>query len=161
MATCRDCLHDEACPLYDEENVETRCSTFRGKTKYLKLPCSIGDTIYVIPSETNYRLNKLRRHEELNKVYCQKVHSIQMWNNKDYLLTTCDGLQSAHSRFFNETWFLIKEEAEQALARLGKPHCYKPNDGASPLCKGGTTPQETAENDCYSCEHYSAGGKTK
>lgn len=85
----------------------------------LRLPCKVGDTIYVIPSWANYRLNKSFGHSENNRVYPQIVHSVQMWSKDRYSLTTCDGLRSEVSDFYKETWFLTKEEAEQALAEMG------------------------------------------
>lgn len=84
----------------------------------LRLPCKVGDIIFVIPSQVNYDINIVNRHEENNRVYEQRVHSIQMWSNDRYLLTTCDGLCSVLSDFYKETWFLTKEEAEQALAEM-------------------------------------------
>lgn len=84
----------------------------------LKLPCKVGDTIYVIPSKVNYDLNVLNRYTENNRVYEQKVHSIQMWSNERYLLTTCDGQWSVLSESYKKTWFLTKEEAEKALAEM-------------------------------------------
>ena len=86
----------------------------------LRLPCKVGDYIYVIPSQVNYNLNVLNGYSELNKVYKQPVHSIKLFNNKSYVLTTCDGLQSVVSNFYKETWFLTEEEAEQALEKIKK-----------------------------------------
>jgi hypothetical protein len=86
----------------------------------LRLPCKVGDTIYVIPSWANYRLNKSFGHAENNRVYTQIVHSVKMWSNGRYSLTTCDGFQSVVSDFYKETWFLTKEEAEQVLAEMKK-----------------------------------------
>ena len=83
--------------------------------RMVELPCKAGDTIYVIPSETNFRLNILCNREENNKVYKQVVSEINFYENNEYLLTTCDGLYSVHSRLFNENWFLIYAEAEKAL----------------------------------------------
>lgn len=37
--------------------------------RLLKLPCKIGDDVYYVPSEVNYKLNILNRHSENNKVY--------------------------------------------------------------------------------------------
>ena len=50
MATCRDCLHDEACRSLlnamgytvdgDGEEADERCDTFKTKTKYVEVvPC--------------------------------------------------------------------------------------------------------------------------
>ena len=79
------------------------------------IPCKVGDTIYVIPSKTNYRLNKLGGFECNNRVYEQKVSEICLYKNNSYLVKTCDGLCSALSEAYNKNWFLTYKEAEKAL----------------------------------------------
>ncbi len=90
----------------------------------LRLPCKIGDTVYKIPSKTNYKLNIVNGLTENNRVYKQKVHSVQMWSNSSYLFRTCTGLDCVHSDFYKETWFLSKQEAEQALKEMEEEHGY-------------------------------------
>lgn len=85
--------------------------------KLLKLPCAVGDTVYVIPSETNYKLNIISEHSENNRVYEQIVNRIEI-SNTGYLLATCDGMASVVDTFYKKTWFLTKEEAEAALKEL-------------------------------------------
>lgn len=82
----------------------------------VKLPCKVGDTIYKIPSNVSCRLNILNKHPENNKVYCQVVSSIGIYPS-GYILNTCDELDCVIEQFFNETWFLKQEAAEQALKR--------------------------------------------
>ena len=84
--------------------------------KLLKLPCAVGDTVYVIPSKTNYKLNILNGHGENNRVYKQVVNRIEVSKN-GYLLFTCDGMASVADVFYKETWFLTQEEAEAALKK--------------------------------------------
>ena len=86
----------------------------------LRLPCKVGDTIYVIPSKVNYDLNIINKRKKNNRVYEQKVHSIEMFSNDRFLLTTCDGLRSVLADSYKEIWFLNKEEAEQALQKMGE-----------------------------------------
>lgn len=84
----------------------------------LELPCKVGDTVYVIPSLTNFRLNIVNGYTENNRVYEQKVHSIQMWNTDEWCLWTCDGIILLLQRFYKKTWFLTKEDAEAKLKEL-------------------------------------------
>lgn len=84
----------------------------------LKLPCKVGDTIFVIPSKVNYKLNILNGQTENNRIYKQTVHSIQMFSNDKYLLTTCEGMCNVVFDFYAETWFLTQAEAEEALFKL-------------------------------------------
>lgn len=87
--------------------------------KLLELPCMVGDIIYVIPSKTNYKLNTLNGYKENNRVYEQIVNQIEI--SKDgYLLSTCDGMASVIDKFYKETWFLTKEEAESALKKISE-----------------------------------------
>lgn len=83
----------------------------------IRLPCSIGEPIFVIPSITNYKLNKLNRHEENNRVYKQIVNSITFIKD-GYLLNTCDGMCCVRSDSYNETWFLLESQAEAALKKM-------------------------------------------
>ena len=110
-------FYDDVMKVFDEL-LEKRNAEEQGLL--LRSPCKVGDTIFVIPSKVNYKLNIVNGSPERNKVYEQVVHSIQIYNNGSFLLTTCEGLCNATSTFFKETWFLVKEEAEQALARMEK-----------------------------------------
>lgn len=85
----------------------------------LKLPCKVGDTIFVIPSKTNYELNIINGYAENNKVYCQQVDSVQIFSG-GYTLKTRDGLCGTLSDFYKKTWFLTQAEAEEALEKMGR-----------------------------------------
>lgn len=125
--TCKDCEHYLLCAnditnLYEDfknkSDVEERCLYFKDKSTMLELPCKVGDTVYTIPSLTNYRLNVLHGVSENNRVYEQKVYSIQLWKPDDWCLWTCGGLKLLLQEFYEKTWFLTKEEAEKALEGL-------------------------------------------
>ena len=85
----------------------------------IELPCKVGDTVYVIPSLTNYRLNVLNGFGHLNKVHEQKVHSIELFGNNRYVVVTCEGMCSVVSDLYEENWFHTRSEAEEALAKMG------------------------------------------
>lgn len=134
--TCKDCFHYEKCKLkfgiimqeingieeYDNfknwDNVEELCQFFKDKSKIVELPCKVGDTVYVVPSLCNFRLNIVNRHPENNRICEQKVSSIQMWNSSEWCLWTCDGLNLLLQKSYKENWFLTKEEAEARLKEL-------------------------------------------
>ena len=46
----------------------------------IEIPYKVGDTVYAIPSCTNYRLNVLHGLSENNRVCKQTIHSVQMWD---------------------------------------------------------------------------------
>ena len=86
------------------------------------LPCKIGDDVYIIPSKVNFDLNVLANHKENNRVHHQKVAEIVFNLNGWYMRGTLDTEYGTDrilvDRFYNETWFLTKEEAEAALAKM-------------------------------------------
>jgi hypothetical protein len=96
------------------EELKSLCDAWRDG-RVMVLPCKIGDTIYVIPSKTNYRLNIVNGHSENNKIYEQTVGQIEFFEEDVYVLITCNGLQCCHSKFYKLNWFLTKPEAEAAL----------------------------------------------
>lgn len=49
--TCKDCIHCEMCYVvrnigYKFTMVELHCTDFKDKSKYIELPCTVGDTVY-------------------------------------------------------------------------------------------------------------------
>lgn len=85
--------------------------------KLLKMPCAVGDTVYVIPSEANYKLNIINGYSENNRIYEQIVNRIEI-SGTGYLLASCDGMASVIDTFYKKTWFLTREAAEAALKEL-------------------------------------------
>lgn len=90
--------------------------------RLIKLPCNIGDDVWFVPSQANYKLNILNHHSKANRVYHQKVAKITFSMNGWYL--ECDkDLEYATGHIFidkmyKETWFLTKSEAEARLKEL-------------------------------------------
>lgn len=96
------------------------------------LPVKVGDTIYVVPSETNYRLNIVNGREEQNKVYEWTVSEIRY--NKHGYSVVCDVGDAQFycnyeppknlcghfdtEKYYGETWFTTREEAEKKLQEL-------------------------------------------
>ena len=98
--------------LREYEDAEEECLL-------LRLPCSIGEPIFVIPSLVNYKLNKLNRFEKNNRVYEQIVCNV-VFTKSGYLLNTCDGFCNVRGSEYGKTWFLLKSEAEAALQAMEK-----------------------------------------
>ena len=88
----------------------------------LRLPCGIGDDVYFIPSETNYKLNILQGYHESNHVYHQTVERITFTPNGWYLECNKDiEYATDHiliDKLYKETWFLTQAEAEQKLKEM-------------------------------------------
>lgn len=107
----------EGCAIDDCFNKLGEYEDLEEQGKLLKLPCAVGDTVYVIPSKANYKLNIINECSENNRVYEQVVNRIEI-SNTGYLLVTCDGMASVVDTFYKKTWFLTREEAEAALKEL-------------------------------------------
>lgn len=93
-----------------------------GESRLLKLPCKIGDDVYYVPSEVNYKLNILNGHSENNKVYRQKVEGFILTRHGWYLECGQDVKYGTGHILtdvsFCKTWFLTKSEAEARLNEL-------------------------------------------
>ena len=85
----------------------------------LRLPCKVGDDIYAIPSEVNYKLNKSFGAKGLNAICRQVVDHIE-FNSYGYLVSTNEGMTVHRQEAFGETWFLTRNEAEQKLKEMEK-----------------------------------------
>lgn len=110
--------HLEDCPTINKIYEKlARYEDLQEQGKLLKLPCTVGDTVYVIPSKSNYRLNIINGMREHNRVYKQVVDHIEIFPT-GYLLSTCDGMASVSEQFFNKTWFLTQKQAEAALKKM-------------------------------------------
>lgn len=90
----------------------------------LRLPCTIGDDVYFIPSKVNYELNIISGLEKHNKVYHQKVKRIVIVDATHWYVE-CDKDREYGTgnicldAFYKETWFLTRAEAEKALEEMG------------------------------------------
>lgn len=113
MATCKDCLHYEVCQFHiDEETKLTvnECEHFKDRSKFIELPCKIGDTVWCI--------NESQIIEE-DKVYQIIVRQFSDINVNDVLLVK---FGKASFEDFGKTVFLTKEEAERALYSSENPN---------------------------------------
>lgn len=100
-----------------------KCKSLEEQDRLIKLPCNIGDDVWFVPSQANYKLNILNHHSKANRVYHQKVAKITFSMNGWYLECEKD-LEYATGHIFidkmyKETWFLAKSEAEAKLKELG------------------------------------------
>lgn len=88
----------------------------------VRLPCKVGDDVYIIPSPTNLRLNILAGYEENNRVYHQHIGSITFTDGHWYATSREEyGIYSEkvlNDIAFGTTWFLTREEAEKKLEEM-------------------------------------------
>ena len=112
MSTCKDCLHSEICP-WDCDSVV--CERFKDKSKFVELPCKVGDTVYffcdtfgvVLPYFVE-TLNISYYEKNLNyysyEANCTNVEENELLDSIDFDIED-----------IGESVFLTKEEAEKAL----------------------------------------------
>ena len=121
---CNDsCMKITPCKWYKKAIVKLkRYEDLEEQGRLLKLPCKVGDDIYFIPSETNFKLNILSGRSEENRVYHQNVDRITFDKNGWYV--ECDKdleYGTGHvllDTSYKQTWFVSKKEAEAKLKEL-------------------------------------------
>ncbi len=130
MANCKDCLYYECCKTLnkdfikhpkDYENNERMseiCTTFKDINRFMKLPCKVGDTVYLM-----VKYNK----DEFGNYCTGIVSGIHVTDKKsngpyskrfDYLVVrfpTTDSIKHINFKEIGKTVFLTREEAEKAL----------------------------------------------
>ena len=108
MATCKDCLHVEVCkfkdlpaPLSDSyiresECIEKRCGNFKDRSRFVELPCKVGDIVYCLT---------LPEKRMVTRIIVTRYG----------LRITVNDMFSFDMSQIGKTIFLTKEQAEQAL----------------------------------------------
>ena len=49
MATCKECVHVAVCSYAQNSNNEfEHCANFRDRSRFVELPCKVGDFVYFI-----------------------------------------------------------------------------------------------------------------
>lgn len=87
-----------------------------------RLPCKVGDDVYIIPSPSVYGLNIINGYEKLNKIYHQHVGTIVITAGHWYA-TSREEYGVYNEKVLNDiafgtTWFLTSKEAEKKLEEM-------------------------------------------
>lgn len=90
----------------------------------VRLPCKVGDDIYVIPSQPVYGINIINGFEKFNRVYHQHIGSITFFDNRWYA-TSREEYGIHNEKVLNDiaygiTWFTDHEKAEKKLEEMKK-----------------------------------------
>lgn len=87
----------------------------------VRLPCKIGDDVYIIPSPPVCELNILNGYENLNRVYHQHIELITFAGSHWYATSREEYKEKVlNDTTFGTTWFLTREEAEKKLEEVAK-----------------------------------------
>ena len=89
----------------------------------VRLPCKVGDDVYIIPSPANFGINILNGHEENNRVYHQHIDSIAFTDGHWYATSREEYGIIYSEKVLNDiaygiTWFTDHEEAEKKLEEM-------------------------------------------
>ena len=108
MTTCKDCIHYEACKAvldaagFFSDDIEEilnaiKCPNFADKSRFVELPCKVGDVVYWYNILGEIIEAKIKKN-----VFCAKIES-----GFEYDIGYDE---------IGKTVFLTREEAEAALA---------------------------------------------
>lgn len=109
MVTCKDCIHFETCKAFSRVRQDVMftssseagmlCSRFADKSRFIELPCKIGDEVYVITKAGYpYHGTHIQRHYHVEP--------------REFTY--------AHIPNIGKSVFLTREKAEAALAERTK-----------------------------------------
>ena len=127
--TCKDCIHYDACgrktlhfanKLYrkDVNDIEKWCETFKDKSRFVELPCNVGDTVYWIDYLWNGKTKDLH-------IFTGTVNSWEFNSDKafcEYQAYFDEKGYCQHLRIskFDKDWFIDKTKAEKMLKELNE-----------------------------------------
>ena len=112
--TCKDCVHYEVCEALEQNGISrihpSLCGCFKDKSKFIELPCKVGDKVWFIKFMWNYA------KQPISAMVC----GIKTFSSSGTFTFTALTYENNVSRSFinqdiGKTVFLTKEEAEQAL----------------------------------------------
>ena len=106
MASCKECIHCAACDFDDDEIEYTvLCSFFKDRSRFVELPCKLGDTLFV----------PTRNFVSEYKIVSFHVCGEGIWYRTNVIKGILTRLISDNVENIGKTVFLTLEEAEQAL----------------------------------------------
>ena len=122
MATCKNCLHFEACKQWYTalpDKYHDGCEHFKTRSRFVELPCKLGDPVYIIV----YLKNKMPSHITQRTItgihITEKVFGLRGEKASHYLVTNTDIGHAQHIPFqeIGKTVFFTKAEAKAALLK--------------------------------------------
>ena len=89
--TCKDCIHYDVCQHsrsageYFEINVEKFCKLFKDKSRFIELPCKVGDTAYIDLSDKGDYYDECKvKHIEFNSDWTEPLFTLICYEKADY-----------------------------------------------------------------------------
>ena len=104
MKTCKDCIHSDVCHIVEMsswwELADYRCDDFKDKSKFIELPCSVGD--YGVWKDREWYVNVIE------------------WDGEEFVVWMSDAhIQSCCIEVpINEVRFMTEEEVDKMFDRI-------------------------------------------
>lgn len=126
MASCKDCMHYDVCEAriaadenYPERNYteNNNCSNFKDRTRFVELPCKVGEEIYEMVLTRDKSFSHWNTHKVVG-VHLGNFPDLRGHKRQEYLVTHCEVMNLLNRIPLNKlgkTVFLTRVEAEKAL----------------------------------------------
>lgn len=116
--TCADCIHYEVCDPYVAPNesfpeMKGGCGCFKDKSRFIELPCAVGDTVYVTKPYFSYI-----QEYEVKGFHLGEFPTLNGHARNPYLICyhkPSGMLKHISISDFGKTAFFSKDEAKKAL----------------------------------------------
>ena len=122
---CKDCTHYDVCiesrrfilEFYGEDDAINFCSYFKDASKFIELPCSVGDTVYTILYHNVFEAEVVCIRPFVFKNHIEYRGNVVITMTDPFY---SDGRLLEQELFvvFDKDTFLIREEAEKKLEEL-------------------------------------------
>ncbi len=111
MTECENCYHKDVCSgRFDVEEYGCRCEDYKDKSLIIELPCNVGDTVYIVRSQTSNGKNLYIATDRVKRIVTEKATDI----NYSFTRIEYENIISSYDWEFSNI-FVTREEAEKAL----------------------------------------------
>ena len=121
--TCKDCIHYDACKdwaidcfgensvfPYSGKTKEGPCEHFKDKSRFIELPCKVGDTAYIDLSDKEDYYDECKvKHIEFNSDWTEPLFTLICYEKADY--------RTYWLSEFGKEWFLHPKERTKKKKR--------------------------------------------
>ena len=121
--TCKDCIHYDVCVIVENSadnedyNTEFGCTDFKDKSRFVELPCKLGDSIFYVHrnSKGNNSIFKVNVFGIVVNIYddFKKIYLKIIYKNTDGYIDRATAIYGVNA-------FSSLEEAELKLKELSK-----------------------------------------
>lgn len=107
--TCKDCLHNEM--RYGTHTDDSpACCDFKDKSRFIELPCKVGDTAYIDLSDKGDYYDECEvKHIEFNSDWTEPLFTLICYEKADY--------RTYWLSDFGKEWFLYPTERKKKKRR--------------------------------------------